>query len=252
MCKRIRLCVSVTLCGIFLATTGCHSKNRIPRTGSEAYQEFVSTFYIGLAALQVGDDVRADSSLARATEVVPGEPAGWADWGILALRQRNFDVAGERLKHAHQLAPKDDRIDFLLGLLEGARGNSDAAIADLRETIRQNPHNLRAMYRLTVEIERQGGPNSDADIQTLLDQILKVQPDNLAVQLALCRVSAKRGDTQTLRATVTRIAELSHGRPSDNLSPQRADASTGVSREPVRGGSAAWGRGAAAQSFRAA
>jgi Flp pilus assembly protein TadD len=215
MCKRIRLCVSVTLCGIFLATTGCHSKNRIPRTGSEAYQEFVSTFYIGLAALQVGDDVRADSSLARATEVVPGEPAGWADWGILALRQRNFDVAGERLKHAHQLAPKDDRIDFLLGLLEGARGNSDAAIADLRETIRQNPHNLRAMYRLTVEIERQGGPNSDADIQTLLDQILKVQPDNLAVQLALCRVSAKRGDTQTLRATVTRIAELSHGWPSE-------------------------------------
>ena len=47
----------------------------------------------GLAALQVGDDVRAESSLAHATQLAPGEPAAWADWGILALRQRNFDLA---------------------------------------------------------------------------------------------------------------------------------------------------------------
>jgi Flp pilus assembly protein TadD len=194
------------------------------------YRQFVSTFYVGVAALQVGDDVRAESSLAHSTELVPGEPAGWADWGILALRQRSFDAAGERLIRAHQLAPNDDRIDYLLGLLEAARGNMNAAIAALREAIRQNPHNLRAMYRLTSEIERQGARNSDADIQVLLNQILKIRPDNLAVQLALCRVSAKRGDLQTLRSTVARIAALSHAWPLEaqqQLALLQADASGG-------------------------
>ncbi|NYF78084.1 CRTAC1 family protein [Granulicella arctica] len=202
---------SLLFCACALMTVGCRSRDRLPATGSKVYAEFVSEFYTGLAGLQVGDDVRAEDRLSHASALVPGEPAVWVNWGVLALRQRSFDAAAERLKRAHELAPKDDRIDYLLGVLEGARGNSAAAIDDLREATKQNPQNLRAVYRLATEVERQGDANSDAEVQALIEQILKVQSDNMAALVDLCRVSAKRGDMETLHAAIARVAEHSQG-----------------------------------------
>jgi Flp pilus assembly protein TadD len=136
---------------------GCHSSDRLPDKNSKTYSDYLSTFYVGLAALQVGDDVRADSSLGDAAKLVPAEPAAWADWGILAL-----DKAASMPRHsgsiAHaDLAPSNDRIYQLLGILESNRGNTAAAIADLRQAVKLNPANLRANYQLALEIERQGG-----------------------------------------------------------------------------------------------
>src|SRR5215467_13216674 len=166
-----------------LLSSGCRHGERLPDPSSKTYADYVSTFYVGLAALQVGDDVRAESYLGKATQIVPGEPAGWANWGILALRQRSFDAAGQRLDKARELAPKNDRIYYVIGLLEGARGNSANAIADLRRAIQLNPTNLRVVYQLASEVERQGDANSDADFQRLMEQILTAQPNNLAALL---------------------------------------------------------------------
>ena len=115
-----------------------------PPEDSKTYADVVSAFYIGLAALQVGDDVHAESKLSEVTQLVPGEPAGWANWGILALRQRNYDTAAQRFDRARELAPKNDRIYDLLGILESQRGNSAEAIDDLRKAVELNPKNLRA------------------------------------------------------------------------------------------------------------
>src|SRR5580658_3497071 len=110
-----------------LALAGCHPGDRLPAPSSKAYSDFVSTFYVGLAALQVGDDVRAENSLAEAVKLVPAEPAAWTNWGILALRQRNFDAAAQRFDHAASIDRNDDRIFYLQGLLESDRGNSAEA-----------------------------------------------------------------------------------------------------------------------------
>ena len=109
-----------------LAATGCHSAPKLPDKNSKTYADVVSAFYVGLAALQVGDDVHAESNLSEVTQLVPSEPAGWANWGILALRQRNYDTAAQRLGRARDLAPQNDRIYDLLGILESQRGEPDA------------------------------------------------------------------------------------------------------------------------------
>lgn len=189
---------------------GCGG-SKLPGEASKEYREFVSTFYTGLAALQVGDDVRADNKLGEATKIAAGEPAAWADWGILALRQRNFDPAEQRLAKARDLAPKNDRMYYLLGLLESNRGNSTAAIADWRKAVELKPQNLRATYQLAEELERQGGESSANDFQILIEKILTVQPDNLAALLELSRIAAKRGDAATLKSTVERIEKQSSG-----------------------------------------
>jgi len=197
------------------ALAGCHSTGRLPETSSKTYSDFVATFYVGLAALQVGDDVRAESALSNAATLVPGEPAGWANWGILALRQRNFDAAAQRLDRAVALDGNDDRLFYLQGLLESDRGNSAAAIGKLRRAVKLNPRNLRAIYQLATEVERQGDEHSEADFQQLIQQLLAAQPDNLATMLELCRISAKRGDLATLRTTVSRLASQSGAWPAE-------------------------------------
>src|SRR5204862_4347781 len=93
---------------------GCGPSSKVPAKTSSEYRDAVATFYVGLAALQVGDDVQADRKLAMLTQVAPGEPAAWGNWGVLALRQRNLDKAGERFERTRELAPKDDHVYNLL------------------------------------------------------------------------------------------------------------------------------------------
>src|SRR5271168_2957780 len=165
---RARRVTLVFLCwALSVGLYGCGSGTRLPKKSSKEYAEAVSAFYIGLGALQVGDDVHADGKLSELTTLVPGEPAGWANWGVLALRQRKLDVAAQRIERARSLAPDNDQIYQLLGLLESSRGNSANAIADWRKAIELNPRNYRAAYQLASEVERQGGANSDSEFEQL-------------------------------------------------------------------------------------
>jgi Tfp pilus assembly protein PilF len=201
-----------------LLLSGCHSSG-LPKTGTSAYLDEVTAFYVGLAALQVGDDVRADSTLERATGLAPGEPAGWANWGVLALRQGNFEPAAQRLGQAQKLAPENDQIHYLLGVLESKRGNPSQAIVELRKAVQLAPQNPRAMYLLAQELERQGDANGETEFQQLLQRILAQQPDNPAVLLELGRVAAKRGDAATLHSVLAQITSHAATWPAE-VQPQ--------------------------------
>jgi tetratricopeptide (TPR) repeat protein len=184
---------------LLLLLAGC-GPARLPKPGSHAYLDEVKAFYVGLAALQVGDDVRADSTLERATQLAKGEPAGWPNWGVLALRQGNYEVAAQRLGQAQTLAPGNDQIHYLLGVLASKRGNPSQAIVELRKAVQINPHAMRAMYLLAQEVERQGDANGEAEFQQLLQAILVEQPGTPAALLELGRVAAKRGDAHSVMA----------------------------------------------------
>jgi len=200
---------------ILCVIAACRPGTKLPAKSSKEYNEAVRAFYVGLAALQVGDDVRADTKLAQLTQLVPAEPAGWANWGLLALRQRNFDPASERIERARALAPENDQIYYLIGLLEKGRGRSPEAITALRQAIELNAKNLVATFALAEEIERLGDENSAAEYQRLVKKILESQPDNLAALLELGRIAAKRGDANTLRRTVDKITQRSAGWPAE-------------------------------------
>jgi Tfp pilus assembly protein PilF len=198
-----------------LACMGCRSGAKLPDKSSAEYRAAVKNFYVGLAGLQVGDDVRAEENLSRLTQTVPGEPAGWANYAILALRQRNFDAAAERFEHARSLAPSNSRLYMLMALVESSRGQFDQAMANLRKAVELDPQNLKAAYMLAEELERQGGEASATEVQNLVQKILEARPDNLAGLLELSRIAAKRGDAVTLRATVARINARSSDWPAE-------------------------------------
>jgi Tfp pilus assembly protein PilF len=208
-----RRALAVLLAGGLALVSGCHSG--LPSPQSSQYMQFVDSFYVGLAAFEVGNDARADQQLQRATQLAPGEPAAWADWGILALRQRDFDAAKQRLDKALSLSGKNGRIEYLLGLLESARGNSAAAIAHFEKAEALDPRNARIQYSLAQEVERQAAPGSDKRFEQIMQRILSEQPRNLAALLELSRISAKLGDTATLHSAVERIAAQSAAWPAE-------------------------------------
>jgi tetratricopeptide (TPR) repeat protein len=195
------------------AISACRPNGKLPAKSSPEYIELVRTFYIGLAALQVGHDVQADSKLAQFTQLAPIEPAGWGNWGLLALRQRNFETATERLERARDLAPENDDIYYLLGLLESSQGRSSEAISALRKAAELDPGNVIAVYRLAEEVERQGDENGADEFQRLMQQILGAQPGNIAALVELSRVAAKRGDAETLKTAVSKITSRSSAWP---------------------------------------
>ena len=203
-------CILILL--VVALATACRQPATLPARSSPEYNQLVRTFYIGLAALQVGHDVQADAKLAQFTQLAPAEPAGWANWGLLALRQQNFDLAAERLERARSLADDNGDVHYLVGLLESSRGKSAEAITALRRAIELNPQNLLATYKLAEEVEREG---NQREFQRLVQQILSIEPDNLAALIDLGRVAAKRGDAETLKSSVAKIVARSSAWPPE-------------------------------------
>jgi Tfp pilus assembly protein PilF len=206
---------AITLIVLLLTFAACERNAGLPKPDSKEYRDLITAFYVGLAGLQTGEDVRAKEKLTRATEITPGEPAAWANLGLLAVRQQEFDTAYEKVEKARSLAPDNSQIEALLGLIESKRGKLPEATAHLKKAVELDPKNLRALYALAQETERQGAETSDAEAQSLLQKILETQPDNLAVLLDVTRLAAKRGDGETLKKTVAKLAEKSPSWPDE-------------------------------------
>ena len=206
---RLRLHRVAVASAIIATLAGCGSKDKLPDPGSAEYRNAVAAFHVAVAALSVGDDATADARLATMTKLAPGEPSGWANWALLALRQRNFDVAATRLERARGLAPQNAHVVRLAGILERNRGRSAEAIADFEKAVAIDPRDVQSRYALAQEIERQGAAGADDALQQQIEAILAIEPRNLAALIELARVMAKRGDGKGVAGTLARIRGLS-------------------------------------------
>jgi tetratricopeptide (TPR) repeat protein len=197
-----------------LFSAGCTRNSGLPEVGSKEYRDYCSAFYIGLAGLQSGEDVRAKRELTRATQLVPAEPVGWADLGILEIRQQQFDAAFTSVEKARSLAPDSSRMEELLGLIESRRGKASESLAHFRKAVSLDGKNLKALYALADETARQGLPGSDAESAQTLERILSVEPENAAVLLDIVRLAAKSGDAARLKETLQRLKPLTGNWPA--------------------------------------
>ncbi len=185
------------------------------------YREAVTAFYTGLAAMQTSQDVLARQSLERVTVLVPHEPAGWANLGLLLLRQQEIEPAMPHLTKAAELSagsepmrPAAGIIQRLLALAEGRRGNLEAAITHWRKAVELEPNDVKAAYALALEVERQGGADHDAEAQKVLEALIARQ-DNLVARLDLARLAAKRGDGATLQKALAPLTTASASWPPE-------------------------------------
>jgi Flp pilus assembly protein TadD len=196
---------------ITIATSSaCSREQAIPEA---TYRQAVTAFYVSLAAMQTSQDVLAREQLDRLVQLVPDEAAGWANLGLLLLRQQQVDEAAERLAKAASLAPRNAAIERLLALAASRKGNLDESVRRWRRAIELDAVDLKAPYALALELERIGGAQNDSGAQQLL-QALAARSGNLAAQLEHARMSAKRADAAALAKALDALGARSASWPA--------------------------------------
>jgi tetratricopeptide (TPR) repeat protein len=207
-CLRERFLIACVLV-LVLAAAGC----RRGRVSDETYRQAVTAFYVSLAAMQTSQDAHARAELDRLLQFVPEEAAGWANLGLLLLRQQQFDEAAQRLAKAAELAPQNAAIERLRALTESRKGNLEASIRHWRRAIQLDPADLKAPYALALELERVGRPDSGEEAQRIMGSLAK-KSGNLAAQLELARLVAKHGDARALTGALEALAQASSSWPA--------------------------------------
>lgn len=77
-------------------------------------------------------------------------------WGVMASRNRQWPAAARLLAQAHERAPTDPSIAFLLGKARLEAGDPAGAAQAFEAGVAQEPHNAHAWHDLGVACHRQG------------------------------------------------------------------------------------------------
>ncbi len=192
---------------VVLIAAGCGKNRGKASQDSKEYQTAVSDFYIALAAGQTDNVLFAYNKMFEITKSYPDEPAIWADLGVFAMRQGNYDLSQKWLSRAADLAPENGKIRFLTGLLKSRQGKIGDAITELRKAAKQAPKDPYILSSLVKELERQNKEGNAGEIDSLLDDLKKIYPDNLAVTFSRLRLFAKEKDGTSFQKGLKQIRQ---------------------------------------------
>jgi Tfp pilus assembly protein PilF len=206
---------------------------RLPQPGSEAYENYVEAFEVGTAALDSGSlNQLAIDKLTEAVQIIPQEPAGWANLGICHLRVDEPKKAAEELNRALALAPGNGDIEELLSYLAEREGQHDQAVRRCRAALKADPGDVRRLYRLYELLGQEGKDQADAERQRLLEQILARRPTSLYTLAELAVLAERRKEVATLRDMLGRLAKLSGGWKEQTREALR-DAEAEAGKDPL-------------------
>ena len=181
-----------------MAIVSAGACRRGPRVSDEIYRQAVTSFYVSLAAMQTGQDVHARQELDRLTQLVPDEAAGWANLGLLLLRQQQIDEAATRLARASQLAPRNAAIERLLALTESRKGNARRIGAPLAARDRARLRRPQGAVRAGAgaRTARRAGERRRGAARC--SKRSRHDPATSRRRLEFARVAARRGDAAAL------------------------------------------------------
>jgi tetratricopeptide (TPR) repeat protein len=213
--RSILVVISLLLFIVYLP--GCASEPEEPEAESDRYREAVSDFYVSLAASQTDEARFAFNKMNDVAQAFPEEAAAWANLGVYAMRQGNFELSHERFQQARELQPENPDILFLSGLLESRRGNLEDAIQLFRRGTEVAPENLMIHYSLVLELEREDDIANADEIISILQEMHNIDPDNMVVIYELARVAAKERDPDLLEDAFEKLKTHSDQWPSDTI-----------------------------------
>jgi len=169
----------------------CSGSDESTSSDSATYEQAVSDFYMSLGASQTDQTRFAFNKMNDVAQAYPDEPAAWANLGVYAMRQGNYDLARDRIERAIELQSNNADLLYLGGLITSRQGDISASIDFLKRAVTFEPEHIRANFALIQELEREDDVvNADEMIQ-LLESLHQLIPENQVIQLELIRVGVK-------------------------------------------------------------
>ncbi|TVR29735.1 MAG: hypothetical protein EA390_09230 [Balneolaceae bacterium] len=206
---------SLLILSLFMAIS-CGREQAVSDTESAAYQQAVADFYMSLGASQTDQARFAFNKMNDVAQAFPEEAAAWANLGVYAMRQGNYDLARDRLGKARELRPEHPDVLFLSSILESRLGNISQAIEYLRSGVQANPEVIRLRFALARELEREDDEANAEEIKKHLLEVKSQIPENQVVLLELARIAAKERDAEEARKYVDLLADLSGNWETEN------------------------------------
>lgn len=178
---------------------------------TEEYKRAVSDFYVSLGASQTDETRFAFNKMNDVAQAFPSEAAAWANLGVLAMRQGNYDLAEDRFNRSLEIEPNHPDLLFLSSIMESLRGDLEKSVGYLRRAVEAEPSNLKIQYALAQELERVDDRTHSNEISSIYDHLINLEPKNRAVILEATRFAAKSADFDRVNELMELISELSEG-----------------------------------------
>ena len=194
MSTRIRISAFL----LIVALGGACSSKREPEPSPQAYREAVTAFYTGLAAMQTTQEVLARQKFDRVVALVPQEPAGWANLGLLLLRQQEIEQGAEHLARPRSWRPAARRSSGCWRSPKSRRGNLAEAIGHWRRALELDPGRSEGGLRARARDRAAGRRRTTTPRRSACSSSCVARRDNLAARLEYVRLAAKRGDAAAL------------------------------------------------------
>ncbi|MFU8813188.1 MAG: FG-GAP-like repeat-containing protein, partial [Balneolaceae bacterium] len=192
-------------CCTALLAAGCGTADEGPIQERASYQQAVSDFYMSLAASQTDQSRFAFNKMNDVALAFPEEAAAWANLGVLAMRQGNFDLSDSRFERALEVAPQNADVLFLSSVMESRRGNTGEAIGYLRTAVAHNPDHKMVLFALANELEREGAAESEDEIAEWLAHLQSIAPDNQPVMVERARTFLRKGEFDAAAGQLDRL-----------------------------------------------
>jgi tetratricopeptide (TPR) repeat protein len=165
--------------GALLVFQGCE------RQPPASTGEVLTTRTLGLAYLEENRLEEAAAQFTRLAELAPREPLGFANLGLVRLRQGNYDDAEHSIRQALDLDRSDPDVRLLLAKVLELTGRVAEARQVLEGTLSETPAHLKSLYALAQLSADATEPEERDRRAGYLDRLVALAPANLPARLRL-------------------------------------------------------------------
>lgn len=190
------------LIGLMIATIGCGGRG--DDSGSRA-TDIITLRTLGLAYLEENRLEEAAQQFGRLIELVPDEPLGYANLGLISLRLGKYQDAERRLLEARKLVADDPDVRLLLAKVYDLTDRSEAAISELEEAIGADSTNVRVMYALADILSRSDDRAVRRRGEEYLQRLVGIASGNIAARFQLIERLVRSEDTD---AAIAHLEEV--------------------------------------------
>jgi len=164
---------------------------------------------LGLAALEEGDAGEARKRFEAVRKLAPGEPLGWADGAVAAMRSKALPEAQKLLAEALRLTPGDGRVLALEATRLELAGDATGALEGFEKAAAINAKDLPSRWSAARLSAAAPGGRSRAirNVEAALEQ----SPANLFLLARLCENRREEGDRAAALSACDRMGRAIEG-----------------------------------------